>query len=285
MNHRKVEITTKDGVAITALIVNSESKKTKGVIQFHSGTVTIKEFYLKLAVFLSKNGYTVILFDYRGVGESRPKNLKGYEASISDWGKYDAEAVTNWINQEYPRLPIHLLAHSMGGQIYGLMESWNSFDKVILLTTSSGNYNKFSPTLYRLKIKWPVKLLLPIMLRIFDYAPGFIGLGQDWPKGIAIDWMKNSRNNGLMPDYLNAKSGRSYYDEITKKITALYFSDDNMSTLATKSELPKAYPNADLNIRTINPADVGLKSIGHFGIFKNKAKERLWPMILGMIEV
>ncbi len=283
MDKRKVEITTTDGVKLTALVVSPLSKNPKGVIQFHSGTVTIKEYYLKLATYLSKNGFVVVLFDYRGVGESRPTSLKGYEASISDWGQYDAEAINRWIKNEYPEIPIHLLAHSMGGQLYGLMESWDSFDKVVLLTTSSGNYNKFAPTFYRLKIKWPTKLLFPIMIRIFGYVPGYFGLGQDWPKGIAIDWQTNSKNNGLMPDYLKAKSERSYYDKINKKITAIYFTDDNMSTPATKSELPKAYPNADLNIITLRPTDVELKSIGHFGIFKKKAELRLWPMVLGMI--
>ncbi len=281
---KKVIITTEDDYNITTLILTPKSSSPKAVIQFHSGTVTKKEFYFKLANYLTDQNYIVVLFDYRGVGESKPKSLKNFEMSISDWGEYDSSSVTSWIINEYPHLKIHLLAHSMGGQIYGLMHHWNAFDKVIMLTTSSGNFNKFTPNTYKWKVKWTAIMLFPLILKIFNYLPGKYGVGDDWPKGVAQDWIKNSKENGLMPNFLHQKVSKSYYHSIDKKITAWYFPDDPMSTPETIKELALSYPKAELNIKTIHPSDVELSSIGHLGLFKNKAKERLWPMLVKEFE-
>ncbi|MFT6335847.1 MAG: putative alpha/beta hydrolase [Saprospiraceae bacterium] len=281
---KKEIITTEDGYNITTFVLTPKSSCPKAVIQFHSGTVTKKEFYFKLATYLVEQNYTVILFDYRGVGESKPKSLKNFKMSIADWGRYDADAVTKWIKNEYPNLKIHLIAHSMGGQIYGLMHNWNTFDKIIMLTTSSGNFNKFAPPSYRRKIKWPTIILFPVIIKIFNYLPGKFGVGEDWPKGVAQDWITNSKENGLMPNYLHNKIGKSYYQQIDKNITAWYFTDDPMSTPETITELALSYPTARLNIKTIRPSEVGLDSIGHFGLYKSKAKNRLWPMLVEELE-
>ena len=281
---KKEIIITEDGYNITAIILAPPVHNPKAVIQFHSGTVTKKEFYLKLATYLVAQNFIVVLFDYRGVGESKPKSLKSFDMSIADWGRYDATAVTKWIRAKYPDLSLHLIAHSMGGQIYGLMENWHVFDKVILLTTSSGNFNKFSPSSYKWKIKWPAILLFPLLLRVFGYIPGSVGVGEDWPKGVANDWIKNSRMNGMMPKYLHNKIGQSFYQQINRKITAWYFPDDPMSTPDTVKELALSYPNATLNIKTIHPSDVALERVGHFGLFKKKAEANLWPMLLDEIE-
>ena len=281
---KKNILTTQDGFKITTLVLTPKSANPKAVIQFHSGTVTKKEFYFKLATHLVEQEYIVVLFDYRGVGESKPKSLRSFNMSISDWGRYDANAVTTWIIKEYPKLKLHLLAHSMGGQIYGLMHDWNTFDKIIMLTTSSGNYNRFSPKSYKWKIKWPAIVLFPLLIKVFGYIPGKFGVGEDWPKGVAEDWSQNSKKNGLMPEFLHDKLGESYYHQIGKKITAWYFPDDPMSTPETIKELALSYPNAKLNLKIIHPSDVELEKIGHFGLFKSKAKNRLWPMLIEEIE-
>jgi len=277
-------IETEDGFKITVLTIKPSYSKPKAVIQFLSGTVTKKEYYLKLATYLTEQNYIVVLFDYRGVGESKPKTLKGFDMSIADWGRYDSVAVTDWIRSKYSTLSIHLIAHSMGGQIYGMMRNWDSFDKVIFLTTSSGNFNRFSPLIYKWKVKLPAMTIFPILNRVLGYIPGSIGLGEDWPKGVAKDWCRNSNLNGLMPNYLHDKIGLSYYKQMNKKITAWYFEDDTMSTFDTIDELQPSYPNAILNIKTIHPSDVGLEKIGHFGLFKQKAKTKLWPMLIKEIE-
>ena len=115
---KEIFIACEDGQQLGALVLQHPDQVVKAVIQFHSGTVVKKEYYLKYAKYLCDLGFIVVLFDYRGVGGSRPKSLRGFKASISDWGRKDAPAVLNWIKQTYPGLPIYLFAHSMGCLLY-----------------------------------------------------------------------------------------------------------------------------------------------------------------------
>ena len=254
----------------------------KAVIQFHSGTVIKKEFYLKFANFLAVAGYAVILFDYRGVGESRSNNLRGNEASISSWGIVDAPSVTEWIENKYPTLKIHLVAHSMGGQILGLMDNWSIFDKVILLASSSGNWNNFTPSMRR-KVRLSTSLFFPICLRLFGYVPGRFGLGQDWPKGVAQEWWLNSKNDHLMVESMNQEHTTTEYTKINKDIHALFFSDDPMATPRTNPNIAKTYPAAKVLTQLIKPEDFGLKEIGHFGIFKSYNQTTLGSLVTDLL--
>jgi len=263
-----------DGFELAAKIILTDVA-LKGVIQFHAGTVVPKEFYLKYAHFLATKGYHVVLFDYRGVGRSKPTNLKGFDASISDWGRLDAPCILTWIRKEYPEVPVHLFAHSMGGQILGLMHNWSSFDKITVVASSSGNWHNFEPS-YRRSISWSTRMFFPILLSVKGYVPARFGLGHDWPKGVAIEWSECSKKNMLMADYLLKRVEHAYFDKINKKIIAFFFPDDHMATLMTVPNYQKSYPQASVETKFLIPEDYNLEKIGHFGIFKEWSKGKLW---------
>ncbi len=270
-----IRIPAADGFELSAVVLSPKDIPVRANIQFHAGTVIKKEFYLKMCSFLASKGYRIILFDYRGVGASKPDSLRGFNASISDWGRKDARGVLDWIKNEYPEVPTHLFAHSMGGQLLGLMSNWNMLDKVIVVASSSGNYHNFEPS-YRRKVKWSSNIFFPIILPIWGYAPGIFGLGEDWPKGVAEEWWKNSRGNTLMAHYMEHQFSDTHYRTVDKEITAWFFPDDIMATPKTLPNYQKSYPNAKVNAYTIRPASCNLKEIGHFGVFKEKSKDTLW---------
>ena len=271
-------VVTKDGVRLSTTVI-SPTMEARGVIQFHAGTVIRKEYYLKFGRYLAEQGYVVVLFDYRGVGGSRPVSLRGYEASISDWGIKDGSAVLSWIRSTYPQLPVHLFAHSMGGQILGLMDNWHLFDKLIVVASSSGNWHNFKPS-YRRKIRLSSNLFFPITLRLYDFVPGRFGLGQDWPRGVAEDWWRNSQEDSLMADFMQRKLGSTHFKDVNKKIHAFWLSDDHMATPKTIPNYQKSYPNAKVITRLITPDEYGFESIGHFGLFKEWSKGQLWEDVL-----
>lgn len=278
IDEEELTIVTQDDIHLSTLLI-SPSVEPLGVVQFHAGTVIRKEFYLKFARFLSDQGFIVVLFDYRGVGGSRPTSLRRFNASIYDWGRKDATAVLDWIKDKYPHLPIHLFAHSMGGQIIGLMYNWPLFEKIVVVASSSGNWHNFDSS-YRRKISISTNLMFPINLFLFGYVPGRFGLGQDWPKGVAKDWWKNSQENGLMADHLTAKHGNVYYKVIDKKIDAYFIEDDHMATTATIPNFQKSYPNSTVTTILLKPFDYQFDSIGHFGLFKDWSKGKLWSDVI-----
>ncbi|WP_394102901.1 serine aminopeptidase domain-containing protein [Xanthobacter wiegelii] len=44
-------------------------------------------YYSRFADYLYANGFNVLIYDYRGIGESRPSSLRGFQADWVDWGK------------------------------------------------------------------------------------------------------------------------------------------------------------------------------------------------------
>lgn len=272
-------ILSRIGEKISLLEVIPKNIEIHGIIQFNSGTVIKKEFYLKFANYLANQGYIVLLFDYRGVGASRSKSLKTSSASISSWGIEDAPAVTDWIRNKYPTNKIHLVAHSMGGQILGLMDNWSVFDKIILLASSSGNWNNFKTSLRR-KVSLSTNLFFPICLYSFGFVPGRFGLGQDWPKGVANEWWDNSKNNRTMAESMKLTQKTTEYDNIDRTIHAIFFEDDPMATLRTIPNIARSYPSAKIITTLIRPKEYGLKEIGHFGIFKSRNHDALASIVL-----
>ena len=66
---------------------------TRPVVIINAATSVRCRHYSRFADYLFANGFDVITYDYRGIGESRPASLKGLEASWSDWGALDFEAM------------------------------------------------------------------------------------------------------------------------------------------------------------------------------------------------
>lgn len=283
ISKESVHIKTGDDVSLSALLLAPKAQSVRGVVQFHSGTVMPKEYYLKLSKYISSQGYIVALFDYRGVGESRPKSLKNYKATIHDWGCRDAYAVLDYLKCRYPQHPIHLIAHSMGGQLLGLMPNWSDFDKIIVLSSSSGNWHNFE-TKSRRKSSLSTRLTFPIYLALYGYIPGKFGMGYDWPKGVAQDWWYNSKADSLMAHYMEKNYGPSYYNIVDKRITAWFFSDDHMATPKTIDNYQLSFPKAKVTTRLIEPSEFRMDSIGHFGLFKEKSRETLWPELAALLQ-
>lgn len=274
-------ITTSDNVALSTIEIFPE-KEIKAIVQFHAGTVIKKEFYLKFARYLAELGYGVVLFDYRGVGGSRPKSLRGYNAAISDWGRYDAPAVLEYIKEQYPDLPHYLFAHSMGGQLIGMMHNAEDFEKIVVVASSSGNWHNFAPA-YRKKIQ-RMTALLPFVAKLFGYIPGWLGFGDDWPKEVAMEWYENSKRNMKIADFVEGRFDNTYYKSLRTKINAVFFSDDHMATPNTMPNYIASYPNADVVTHLIRPEEYHLDKIGHFGLFKEFTFPKLWEDVAALLD-
>jgi predicted alpha/beta hydrolase len=80
-------------------------------------------YYSRFAVFLFDHGFDVIAYDYRGIGESRPATLRGFQASWIDWGRLDFEAVLLHAERSFRGQPIYVVAHSIGGFVFGFAPS------------------------------------------------------------------------------------------------------------------------------------------------------------------
>jgi predicted alpha/beta hydrolase len=275
MSETKIQLPARDGLLLDSILLESKSA-VKGVVLLAGGTGIKKEFYLNFARYLQEQGYHTLVFDYRGIGGSKPKSLRGFEAKNHEWGQKDMAAILDWLDDRYASLPKFLIGHSAGGQQLGMMDNHHKFSKALLISSSTG-YWKWIASPYKYFTLFVWYGLTPLMLNTVGYLPAsWFGLGEDLPKGVAAEW----RSWCLNPSYFGKYFGRSiqqqFYREVRIPIHFLYPEDDLIATDKTVESLRGFYTSAITTIEKIALRETNLQKIGHLGFFSRKSKEQLW---------
>ena len=269
---KDLQIVTEDDFSLAVTSFNPQSTP-KAVILINSAMGVLRQYYLKFSQYLANEGYQVYTYDYRGIGGSRPKSLKGFKATIQDWAIQDLEAMIQYTRTEHQDVPLFVIGHSVGGQILGLAPSCQQVQATMLVASQVGNWAYWDKGQARLKLLW--KYLLPNLSKLFGYFPAKrLGLFEDLPKGVAIEWGKWGSN----PDYLFAFDFKvpKQHQEIQIPFLAWSFSDDGYAPIRAVKKLLSRYEKATITHRHISPQDLGVSKIDHFGFFRDKFKESLW---------
>ena len=112
---REFTITAKDGLVISAAVF--EASDPKAAVQIIHGLREHKERYYAFAEFLAGKGYTAVISDLRGHGQSvNAKYFLGHFESCDELVD-DQTAVTGFIEENFPGLNIYMSAHSQGASI------------------------------------------------------------------------------------------------------------------------------------------------------------------------
>jgi predicted alpha/beta hydrolase len=283
---RKICIKCEDQIELKGLLF--EAVAPKAVVIINSATATKKEFYIPFATFLAENNWLSLVYDYRGIGESKPaEGLKGCDYEYLDWGRKDMVAVLEYVDTNYPNLKKIIVGHSVGGQKVGLMHNHRKIAGMFTFATSSGYWGYMKPTA-RLKIHFFFEIIRPISHFIFDYtAVKKLGLMEDLPKNITNTW----RQWCSVPKYFfDAKFYKeiaeyAFYKELQFPIDVLWANDDY---IVNQKNIDSFWKNVKstkpIKIKKINPSDFGYKSIGHFGFFRKQYKNNLWPLAIECLE-
>jgi predicted alpha/beta hydrolase len=248
----------------------------KAIIQLNSATGVRKEFYLKFAHYLAHQGFIVVGFDYRGIGASRPRHLRGFEAYMRYWGERDMTGVLDWVQAQYPAVKKFVIGHSIGGQLIGLMPNHHLLSGIVTIASSSG-YWRIMPAPYRYFTALIWYGFIPLTTALLGYAPAKrIGQGEDLPKGVAREWATWCKNDRYIASEFGATIQQHYYTDVQQPLKAYILEDDTIATHHTVPALLKLYTNADICVESIAPDDIGAKQIGHFGFFSERIGKPLW---------
>jgi predicted alpha/beta hydrolase len=283
MRQTAVQIPSRDGFLLGALLMETEGE-AKGVVQLSGGTGIKKEFYFHFASYLCDNNYHVLIFDYRGIGSSRPSSLRGFKALNHEWGQKDMPAVLDWLDEKFPRQKKYLIGHSAGGQQIGFMDNHQKLSKGLLISTSTGYwYWLSSPYKYLTLFIW--RVLAPLTTSTVGYLPSsWFGLGEDLPKGVANEWRSWCLNKRYFGKYLGNRIPTHYFNQVKMPLHFLYPEDDTIATERTVESMRSFYSQAATSIERVLLKDHGMKQIGHLGFFSRKSKEQLWGKALTFLE-
>ncbi len=265
-----VEILARDGFALKATLYPGGAKP-RGAVVISSATAVPRRFYRHYAAALASAGLTAVTYDYRGIGDSRPASLRGFEARTRDWGLQDMAGVIDWVARTQGDGPLFMVGHSVGGQVAGLLDNGHAIDAMITLSAQSGHW-RFQGGNQKLAVALHVYVTLPLLANVFGYMPwSWFGSALDLPKGAALEWSRWCRDrNYLLGD---SSLPLERYTRFEAPVLAYSISDDDWGTSRSVDAMMSAYPNVERE--HVNPTDHGLDALGHFGYFRPEAKS-LW---------
>lgn len=280
---QNVLIEARDGFKLSATI-RRPLTEIKGVIQMNCGTGIPQKVYSNLAIYLTQYGYVTVTYDYRGIGNSKPKNLKGFKAKIEDWGILDMTSIFDWIISEFPNEKKIIIGHSMGGQLVGLMDNYQKIDKLVLIASSTGYWKDMSsPYKWLMPPLW--FLFVPLTTFIYGYANAKkIRQGENLPKGVAIQWRNWCINPNYFDEHFQKSNTSLFFDKLRIPLKSIQIKDDPIANEITSNKILKYYKIANIEIEKISPEQLGVKKIGHTGFFSRQFKDTLWKNLKTDIE-
>jgi predicted alpha/beta hydrolase len=287
---KRLRLRAPDGYEIGAVFYAAlRPRAPRRVAVLHGGAGIQALRYRRFAHFLAEWGIPVLTYDYRGIGLSRPPELRGFRATLEDWAEYDSAAAIAWLRERFPHDEIVGISHSIGALPLGGAANAAEQSRVVLIGPHTGYYRDYR-ALYRLQMALAWHVAMPALTRMFGYFPArFLGLGDDLPAGMALQWAARLapelRPTGAGPADERTRMLLDRCAELSSPALAISVSDDAFATVAGTKRLLSYFPRLSSPQHIVfTPADAQVPRIGHFGFFRRDAGAALWPRLLAHLE-
>ncbi|MGP9689914.1 alpha/beta hydrolase family protein [Psychrobacter sp. AOP22-C1-C5] len=275
-----LSIMTERNQLLTATVYRPKSA-VKTAVMMAPATGIKRQFYHSFATYLAKQGFGVLTFDNEGIGDSLSTNLTKCDASLISWGRHDMPAVLDALQDEFVDATYHLIGHSAGGQLIGLMPNHKMIASVFNVACSSGRIKNMSMP-YKLKAMGFMDAFIPVTNLTLGYTPSDkIGMGEPLPRGVARQWREWCNGAGYVKTAFGKSIHTHFYDEVDMPALWLGFSDDDIANSKNMDDMIRVYTQMPIEKRFLDPKDFGLSSIGHMRYFSSRTHAKapeLWQI-------
>ncbi len=194
-------------------------------------------YYELFAATLCRQGFNVIIADWRGQGKSSVRASRaidfGYEEIIRD-----IKELIEYAEAWFPGTKKIIVGHSLGGQIGSLFAS--RYSKVVsglILITSCSVYYKGWNKWNRIKLRLAGNIFYPLS-KIIGHFPGDkIGFGGREARAVIKDWC----HNALYGEYKLSNSKHDYETSLKKLNTHVLSISIESDPLASKQAVENLY--------------------------------------------
>ena len=281
-----LSILTDRNKALAATVYRPKSA-VKKAIMMAPATGIKRQFYHNFATYLAEHGFGILTYDNEGIGDSLTTDLAKSDASLISWGRYDMPAVLDALQDEFADASYHLIGHSAGGQLIGLMPNYESIASVFNVACSSGRIKNMRMS-YRLKAKFFMDIFIPLNNLILGYtASDKVGMGAPLPKNVARQWSEWCNGAGYIKTAFGKSIHTHFYNDIAMKALWLGFSDDDIANSKNMDDMIRVFSQMPVEKRFFDPKEFGLDSIGHMLYFSrrtNKKAPELWQMAVDWLK-
>ena len=273
-----LRIATPAGHGLAASLYTPAKPPRKAVL-IAPATGIGRRFYHAFAEYLAGEGYGVLSFDFQGVGDSLTGRLKDCPASLVSWGANDLSAALDELTRQFPQATSHLIGHSAGGQLPGLMPNAARLSSLLAVAGSSGRLANM-PASYRPRAELFMRVIIPLSNALTGVSrTDLVGMGGPLPRAAGAQWARWCLGRGYVETGFGREVQEHCYDTLDIPSLWLNASDDEIAVNANVDDMVRVFsglaPRAEK--RTLIPAEHGLGSIGHMGFFK-RSSQVLWPI-------
>lgn len=277
-NKKAIEITCQDGYILSGILYRP-STPPRAAVMISPATGLKKTFYNSFATHLAQTGYAVITFENRGIGESLHGKLKSSKATLRDWGSLDMPAALETLKAAFPGKRYHLIGHSAGGQLTGLMPNHTDIASMFNFGCGSGKLRNMRFA-YRIKAHFFMSVYVPLNNAIFGYTNAqWVDMGEPLPKAVAQEWCDWCNGAGYIETAFGKTVKEHWYDKIDCPSMWVNASDDDIANNPNVDDMTRVFTklSAERKIErlTLEPAAYGYQDIGHMKFFSSK-RNKLW---------
>ncbi len=279
-NETKIVCTDKFQLAATIYYPIDE---IKGAVLIAPATGIKKQFYANFATYLAEHGYGVVTFDNRGIGQSLSGTINNSDASLQCWGEKDLPAALAELKQVFPNTRYHLVGHSAGGQLIGLMPNAKELSSIFNFACSSGSLRNMK-LVHQLKARFFMNFFIPLSNTIFGHTKSqWFGMGEPLPKNAAKQWQKWCNGKGYVKVAFGKTIDDHFYDELQTPSMWINATDDYIANNKNVADMISVFKILPAQKLTLLAKDHDLDEIGHMKFFSRKSKV-LWKYALNWLE-
>jgi predicted alpha/beta hydrolase len=279
VNRQEIWIPATDGERLAATLYRSDREAADGALVVAGAVGRRRQSYALFAEYFARQGWDVVTFDYRGIGDSRQPWKTAAVFSMLDWAQKDLAGVIDWVREQSAGSRVILVGHSIGGQLAAHIPPEKPVTAMIAVAAQRG-YWKFWPRGRRAIVYLFFRIFVPLAIRLRGFLPLTWMRMQSLPREAARDWARW----GLNVEYADAGGAllRERYGRFSAPILAISFADD--LSLAPKHAVDvlfsEYYVGAPRTRWHVDPVSLGLARLGHSGFFDEPAAaDRLWPAV------
>ncbi|MES2820371.1 MAG: alpha/beta fold hydrolase [Pseudomonadota bacterium] len=268
----------RDGYPLGARLYHAPQPVAQLVIAGATGVP--QGFYRRFAEHAARRGFSTLTLDYRGIGASKPTDLRGFEMDYLDWAHLDLAAAID--QHRHTDRPLFVVGHSFGGHAFGLLPNHGEVSGFYTFGTGAG-WHGWMPRTEQLRVLAMWRLVGPLITRWKGYlAWSALGMGEDLPLGVYQQWKRWCSHpryffeDPQMPDLAERFAG------VTTPIVAANALDDLWAPPPSRDAFMAAYTGAPYQALNIDSSAAGLGAIGHMGYFR-PAAQALWDQSLDWI--
>ncbi len=267
---QRITLQADDGYRLAAARYKAQGAQ-RGNLLMASATGVPQRFYRRFAEHASQRGFNVLTLDYRGIGDSKPQSLKGFDMAYLDWARLDLKAAVDYLGDD--NQPLYWMGHSFGGHALGLLPNQQRIAAAYCFGTGAG-WAGWMPPREALKVRLMWNGVLPLIVKAKGYlAWSMLGMGEDLPRGVYSSWRRwCGFPNYFFDDPQMRETVRSF-DAVRMPCLFANAEDDLWALPRSREAFIQGYRNAPIERRDLPASRTA--PIGHMGYFRPSAST-LW---------